>query len=362
MYDINEPDNSIESMPQSIPDLIQRIPSINEPTSPTVITQENDPITPNVQNNEVINNDATDSGKVGDVVVATDSNKEVDYDTYFVQPEKFENIDQEIAWYRERFETLSKELNPSSELIKEFAQPHVDEYIKQQEQEIQGFAEMKRALDVNPRAFLMQYIPEALAELGISPIMSDNEIMENILKDMQKQFGEDYKERFDNRDVIDPRTESAQMWLQMEKLKSEYINLNNRNTEILNKWNSNVISKEVQAPSNEDQMRFIESSYKEQFEPLEIPKEEFNATIEWAKQAPPITTLDVYKLKNFDSLLKEAYNSGMIEGKQTNYKNTLNRGGQEVVVNGTPEKTNVNETDNTAYLINQMQYGGIPAF
>jgi hypothetical protein len=346
-----------EPMSMNIPDLIQVIPSTTSSTElPKYTPIEQTQTSSNVNNEE----NKTDGGNVGDVVIA--DSPEIDYDTYFVQPEKFENIDQEIAWYRERFDVLSKEINPNTETIRELSKPYVDEYIQQQETEIQGFAEMKRALDTNPRAFLMQYIPEALAELGISPIMTDNEILDNIAKDMATEFGDDYRERFNHNDVIDPRTESSQMWLRMDKLKSEYNNLNNRNREILEQWNSKVINNEVKTPSNEEAMQFIESSYKEQFEPLEIPKEEFNATIEWAKQAPPITTLDIYKLKNFEVLLQEAYNSGIVEGKQVTYKNTAARGGQEVVASEPQKQVTVTNPNATSDLIRMMQQGGIPAF
>lgn len=255
----------------------------------------------------------------GNVETQQPEQEEFKIDEKWFTPEDFENDPvKELNWYKNRVETLR---NAYNDLYVDRPQEHINQLLEQTSNEIEGFKIAFNALKTNPEEFVMQYMPELLAKHGLSPVLSEDQILNKVHEQLVKEFGEDYRNRYDPSELIDMRSFSAQMLNKQNQLYGEYAELNKRNAEIATKWNENINEKgtnfQTQEQAQFNVQEIAEKHYGE-FEQLGFNREEYNSFIEAAQQQD-LTMQDIHKVVYFDGYMQVAYEKGLEEGRKNIY-------------------------------------------
>lgn len=240
-------------------------------------------------------------------------------DEKWFQPEDFgDDHSKALDWYKNRVETLRTAYN---DLYVERPQQQVNELIEQTSNEIEGFKVAFNALKTNPEEFVMQYMPELLIKNGLSPVLSEDQVLNKVHEALVKEFGEDYRQRYDPSELIDMRSYSAQMLNKQNQLYGEYAELNKRNAEIASKWNENINEKGTNFQTQEEtqfNVQEIADKHYGEFEQLGFNRDEYNSFIEQAQQQD-LTMQDLHKVVYFDGYMQVAYEQGLNEGKKSLY-------------------------------------------
>ena len=284
------------------------------------------------------------TSEVTEEVTSPEPIEEVKYDDAWFTPPTFENSENEANWYKERFNDLRTNYN---HLMVEQPQQQLQAAIEQQNNEIEGFKIAFNALKTNPEEFVMQYMPELLIKNGLSPVYSDEQILNKVHESLVKEFGEDYKMRYDPAELINIGSFSAQMLNRQNQLYSEMTELNKRNSDIMKSWNDKIIEQGTNFQTPEQQeinVKEIADKHYNEFEQLGFNREEYNSFIEAAQQQD-LTMQDIHKVVYFDGYMQVAYEKGLEEGRKAIYnklksENNAVRQDSSQTVQSTPKPNN----------------------
>lgn len=356
----NEPMGESTDTPQeqSVEETIDNVSSIDDFVYGETPEQEN--------NEEILEEPVEENVEATETVETTTEEVEQNpSDVTFYQKPEFENSEQELDWYRNKMGVLEQIFDKDKGYLQEFIETTRTDAIHNVEQEVQGFRDMFEAMQVDPKGFLLQYMPEAMAEYGIDPIMSSEQLLERVQADMESEFGADYLQKVNPQEMFKPRSFSSQVWAKQQESINHWTKLNERNQELVANWNKHIKHNgggpqplsEVEAVQKQEQ--YLSSEYQNYFAPkLGYSKEQFDSFIEQAQKAPSLTLQQVEKVLNFDKYMQQSYERGIRERG----KNTLN---QVVAEKAKPVATP--PTQNSADEIHRefvqaFMNGGIPTY
>lgn len=306
-----------------------------------------------------------DTEEDSDVEVDESDVEEVDpYDpSYFDEPDTFASDEERLEWYQDRLDTVKQVIDSNSDIYRSFAKQTEQALVQRMESEFEGFGIMHEALQTDPRGFLLQFIPEALAEHGINPIMNETELLERVETDLQKEYGDDYRMRLNQTEIFNPRSFTAQVWAKQQSLIREWDTINARNREIITKWNDTLISPASQ-PSQQAgyNQQDLDSLYAEHFKDR-YDRSEFNELMTEAQQRK-FTPQDMERVIRFDEFIDAAYNKGLREasakGKQS--FDRASREGNVVRARDSQMASQPATSNSTSYDFNSFFNGGIPHY
>ena len=262
----------------------------------------------------------------------TNESTEFSLESFLHAPEEFNSHEEAIQWYAERFQVVKEDLlNPDSEVGSYYRSKYMDEALKSYDSEIQGFKEEFLAMKANPREYLMQYIPEALALHGIEPILTEQQINDRVQNDLSQLYGPDYHAKWNPAELIYPQSFSSQLLQTQNSLLHKYNTLNEQNAQIYKEWNKNIIDgkSNLDRFEGKEEQEIIETIKHENRDKFikdygfdEQSYEEFIQTA--AKKT--IELEDLHKVIYFDGYLKSAYEQGLNDAKKGLY-NKINQEG-----------------------------------
>ena len=282
------------------------------------------------------------------------------FDRAFYTPGTFENSEQELEWYRDRIDSINQMLDGDSELYKMYAAEQAQAMLEKTAADFEGFKEMHQALHTDAKRFFLQYIPEALAEHGVNPIMDTDQLMDRVNSDLQKEFGDDYRHRLNQAELFDPMSFTAKVWARQQGLVREWDGINARNKELMAHWNESIANQPQQqqtptGPTQED----LHTAFEQHFAPKGYNEEQFNYIIEQASSRQ-LGFEDIEKLVRFDDYVQEAYNLGREEALKGRY-NEARKEGQEYRV---PQQQTQFASQNSIHeeFLRAFQDGGVPYY
>ena len=266
-------------------------------------------------------------------------------DEWFVMPAELDQAAQ-LDWYKERFDTINQVLHPSQDTLAPYLEPHFAQMIQEKENELSGFVQMYQAMQTNPKAFLAQFIPEALQSLGVSPVLSQEEIFNQINSRLVSEFGPEWQQIAANSaDRYNPNSNAYMIDYRYQQMLNELQQQNRRNQEIIGKWNELVAQKQIQMPDEQQQAESINRLYATEFEGKGFSREQFDAFIQKAEQTT-LQPADIHHAIYFDEYMKQAYQKGIEAGKSGNYQSAVRAGGREI----TPDSTNIPSSNGSNFL------------
>lgn len=229
-------------------------------------------------------------------------------------PETFEDVS-ELDWYKQRYSEAAQKL--SDPQFYDSILERYGEQILKREQEAEEIIASFKALKTNPRDFVRQYYPESLAEIGISPVLSPEEMQEKIKSDLASEFGEDYESMYDEKDLAPwkGQTFSRRIYDRGNELYDRYKSENARSQEIFDGYAKKVA--EGKNPlSDETAKKFIDEQYEQHFKSDGIARSDYDAFVDELK-TKELTIRDMWKLRNYESDIEKARKEGLEEGRRS---------------------------------------------
>ena len=219
-------------------------------------------------------------------------------------PKEFKTKDAALKWYAERYDAL-KEAAFAPEEFKE-------QVLGKYEQEVEGFKNAYLAMQKNPKEFFMQYLPEVLIENGISPVMDEEAMNQEIEKAIKFEFGADYKNQYNPADLIKPRSYSTRLLNRMNQVRADLEARNEQNKKIYAEWNEKIAKGESnirqKAPSPEEARRAAEQQY-ERFKSYGFSEDQYKEFLDEAENHK-LELEDLHKVLYFDGYMEQAYRQG----------------------------------------------------
>lgn len=305
--------------------------------------------------------------EVSEETPSMEETEDVEVDPYskeYFQPGTFENSEKELEWYRDRLDTIRQVLDTNSDLYTGYVNQHTAALVEKVSGEIEGFKVMHEALQSDAKGFLLQFIPEALAEHGINPIMNEDEILIRVEQDMIKEFGDNYHMRTNQGELFNPRSFTAKVWAKQQSLTREWDMINNRNKEILQSWNDNIVAKRNQQTETAVQTAAepvnMDAAYDQYFKGKGYDRPSFDHLMTQAQQKT-MTFEDLEKILRFDDFLKGAYEKGKREASQMRYNEAKKEGTEySVKRNSVMEQATPESIHDDFYSV--FANGGIPNY
>lgn len=215
-------------------------------------------------------------------------------------PQEFESAEEELEWYKDKYLDVMK-YHSSEDYESRVKEKYKDELTS----EIEGLKTFYQELQEDPTIALKKHAPELLNQQGVNPLIDNKEAKAYITKQMEKQFGSDFKEKYNAFEAqTDPNSLSAKMVEYDNMLLQELNKLNGRNEKGLP---SVVTPEKIQERYNEQ--------YNKYFEPKGMSKEQFDKFLDEANSME-FDLRHLYVAKNYKELLAEAKRTGYEEAKK----------------------------------------------
>jgi len=317
-----------------------RTPSYTEPVSEPVVEQtEQAPVEP----------------------VQESQPSEYSFGDDFKIPESFEKPEDELSWYKNNYQKIYGSITSQDFYNKVFEQ--YKDQILSQEEEAEQIRQTYLSLKNNPKDYIRQYFPETLAEIGVQPVMSDEEITSKVDEGLKEKFGENYRDLYSAEDLapFKGRTLSRQIQEHGDLLHKQYNEQNERNRSLFEEYRSKLASPQSQqAPlTDEDAQKYIDEQY-EHVKDFGITKEEYGEFVESLKSYQP-TVKDFYRMKNFDNLLEQARKSGIEEGKKSVTAN-IGRAAHRATAEPKPVTPPASSSEMEDFFTKQLKKGNLIPF
>lgn len=255
--------------------------------------------------------------------------EEFDYNNIFKETDKpeFKTKRDEYEYYKSNYEKLTTNLR-SENFTKFISDKYKDALIKQEER-YQHLKALDEAMQGNPETMAKLYFPDGIKAAGGDPRITTQEQYDLVDRQLKKEFGQNYKDYFNEEDANNNDTISGKMFSRQTELIQE-LQAKNENL------NNNSMTPE----------QIKEIAYKQKEEQLpDMPTEEFDNLLETAKNFK-LDLQSIEKIINFDKHIEKAHQKGIEEGKKKLAKNISNAGKQ---VKPEPTKKVNEEDDDSKY-------------
>lgn len=254
---------------------------------------------------------------------------EFDYNNIFKEQSKpeFKTKREEYEFYKNNYDKLTTNLR-SEKFTKFISDKYKDALIKQEER-YEHLKALDEAMQGNPETMAKLYFPDGIKAAGGDPRITSQEQWDLVDKQLQKEFGTNYKDYFNEEDANNLDSISGKMFNRQKDIIEE---LQQKNQQVSN--NSMPI----------EQVKEIAYQQKEEYFP-EMPKEEFENILEKAQNFK-LDLRSIEKIINFDKHIEQARLEGINEGKKKLAKNISNAGKQ---VKPEPNKKVLTEEDDSKF-------------
>jgi hypothetical protein len=237
-------------------------------------------------------------------------------------PDKFENTNQALEFYATRFEVLKESLNnPDSEIYSDVVTNILAEKIKEIDKGIEGFSKAFLQLQQNPEEYLIQFHPELLAKHGIEPVLNYEQVKTKIDGQLRKEFGEDYRQKFNANDILDHGSLSSRMQQRQFELTQAFESTNERNRGLTQQWEKNLIEgkNNLNGAMTEEQIKEqVIQEHFPRFQEAGFTEESFDEFLDDAA-SHELTIEDIHKAIYFEAYMGKSYQQGYEEGRKAVY-------------------------------------------
>ncbi len=244
--------------------------------------------------------------------------------------------------------------------------------INEMEQELADFAVAYKALQTNPKDFMAQYLPEVLVEYGISPVLSNEQIAQNVQSQLQQMYGEDYQQRVDPNEMFLPGSFTSLVYQQQQALYQKYQQQNQQNEALMQSWGERVANGEINSQQQagfealpvESQAQALVQEYEQNWKQAGYTEDEFAEFVAMAKDTN-MGMQEVHKVVYFNDYLSAAYRQGLEQGKQAFYQQVQRTGNANPVQRQQAQQQYQPERNDNEELLAAMRIlsqGGVPAY
>lgn len=275
-----------------------------------------------------VSEDVVNEAEVEVVDTATPEPTYVDND--WVPPE---NAD--INWYKEKYAAINEALT-GAEFVQKIKDAHL-ELMTAQEADVEQFRSLYKAYKEGDVDFLRLSFPDELVKIGINPILKESEIDNEIESILQAEFGDNYADIYDVRELVRPSSISAKIYNRSQQLAREFEQENINRQEAYNQY--------VSTKQQPTQTQAVPLDYDELYKPFEqeLKRDEFDHMVDTIKKLAPSWTLaDYRKLLTYEDDLARARAEGA-EAERAKLTGDLRKTGHARPMSNRVESTRDNE-------------------
>lgn len=279
---------------------------------------------------------------------------------------------------QQQLQVLSDKFNQvreymQSDVYAQEIEAYKSQRINEMEQELADFGIAYRALQSNPKDFMAQYLPEVLVEYGISPVLSNEQIAQNVQSQLQQMYGEDYQQRVDAAEMFTPGSFTSLVYQQQQALYQKYQQQNAQNESLMQSWGERVANGEINSQAQqqgfealpiESQASALVQEYEQNWKQAGYTEDEFAEFVANAQQTN-MGMQEVHKVVYFNDYLSAAYRQGLEQGKQAFYQQVQRTGNASPVQRQQAQQAPQYERNDNEELVAAMRIlsqGGIPAY
>lgn len=236
----------------------------------------------------------------------------------YVAPESFDNTESELEWYKEKYNNVVNNFTSEDFYNKVFE--NYKDLMLAKMQDADRMKETYEALQRNPKEFIRQYFPESLAEIGVTPVMDDNELSATVDRRLKEEFGDNYSDLYNVNDLapFKGNTLSRQIQTRGDAIYAELVKQNDKNREIFENYTKNIVA--GREPVSEERIKnYVEEQYQE-FAKSGMDRENYDAFVSELNGYVP-TMQDVFLMKNVPLVHKIGYEDGYEAAKKEFAKN-----------------------------------------
>ena len=224
-----------------------------------------------------------------------------------IPPDEFEDDISKVIWYEENYLKLINHIE--SEPVRNHIKSKYQEEILTADKEYNKLKAVKNLMEGNPEEYIKLYAPDYLVKNRINAGYGNEEKATIVDKQLKKEFGEDYRELYDEEKANIKGTMSNRMFEKQQQLLES---IDKHNEEVNQKMNTI-------APTKEQIEQTLKQHYEMDFKDNDWTEEEFKEfseiAIDYAKQ-DNLTIGDIHRIMYFDEYQKDAYSRGLKDGKK----------------------------------------------
>jgi len=233
--------------------------------------------------------------------VAESTEPEFEYPAY-VGEEWVPPADAEPTWYQEKYKALHGMLG-SEELANKLVEANTQRLLDA-EKDIENFKQLYIAHKQGNSEFLRQNFPEELAKIGINPVLNETEIDTAIEQKLKEEFGDDYADVFDQKQVIKPTSISAKIFNRSQELVRHYETENQRREQLIQGYQPKQVEQSVPLDYDKE----YEADFKD------VPREQYDTLVNKLKEDYPTWTLKkLLRVVTYEDDLARAKEEGRAE-------------------------------------------------
>ena len=252
--------------------------------------------------------------------------------------QKFATSQEELQFYREKYPGLWKHIN-SDEFISSFVD-HYGNKILSKESQVKNALALMKGLQNDPETFIASHLPEYAERLGIGRIYNEDEIGEYIEAKIAEEFGENWREIFNQADLVRPKSISSQI-MKRTRAYEDAIDQHNQKVQTNREKYLEQLANQQQQPvpgqMTEKQLDNIldimVDGYISELAGSGLTEEEF---IEMAVQSftHQPTVKDIYRIMHYDKIIEHERKQAFEEGRKAmlnEYKRSSKKAAMEYV-------------------------------
>lgn len=213
----------------------------------------------------------------------------------------------DIEWYKQKYADLINYTNSE-----EFTSILAEQYkavVSQQDERLAKYKDVVNALEGGDTLPLKLYFPDKLQEMGISPVLSEQEVDGLIEETMKKEYGDDYQSVYNERDALRPSSVSAKMIARTMELQKQYSEENKQRQLAFETARQNI-------PVPQSTQELTPDQYYETIKD-QISKEEYDALLPQIQEGmSKWSLLDLKKIITYENDVKAAEERGKAEGRR----------------------------------------------
>lgn len=234
-----------------------------------------------------------------------------------------DNVEQGAEYWQQKYKELEGSL-ASEEFVQKFLETY-EETLASREQEVEAFKDHLKAFRTNPKEYLKQYFPEYFEAIGIPQIYSVEEIDTMVANKMTEEFGENWEDAYNPKEIIRKGSLSAKMNQRYEALYKEFQSQNEMAEQKRLEYTKQLASGKKEEPKAPeiDQEAYAENlsnllteTYEKELAPMGVTEDEFLAFVEECQTYQP-TVMDIWKMKNLQKEVEKAKKAGYEEGRRS---------------------------------------------
>ena len=214
--------------------------------------------------------------------------------------------DADDAWYKDNYARLAS-LTSSEDFVASLTDTYREQLLSE-EKNVEEFRNLYQAYKSGDVSFLKTAFPEKLLEIGVSPVLSNEDIDNEIEGTLKKEFGDNYTDVYDMKEVIKPSSISHKIFARTQQLVQHWSNENANRTQQFEQYRQSQGTSNTPLDLDKEYEAFKD----------DMPREQFNTMLDSIREGigGKWTLKDLHRIVSYDTDIAKAREQGAKEERE----------------------------------------------